>query len=526
MTPGRRAIPTHLMPVAILLAMPVVVAVLFTGCSAAPTLPTAAYDVTLVVDGTSQAYETQARTVREFLDETDVQLGPMDRVSPPEITVVRDGLTVTIVRVSYSTLVMSQTIPFERQILRDATVPEGESRLLQSGRSGTLERRYRITYEDQEEVERVLVAEELLVEPEDEVRLVGTKPKLQNLEIEGTLAYLSKQDAWSIRDSSFQRRRLTHLGDLDGRVFTLSPDGRQLLFTQAVTESDHLNELWLVSTTQASPDPVPLSLEDVLWAGWASNGTTIAWTTAETTEQAPGWRGHNDLWTGRISDKDTLVSRRQVLEPEAGGGHGWWGTRYAWGPEGERLAFSRPESVGIVELDAREREVLIHFAALRTFSSWAWHPALSWSPSGSFIASVTHAPLEGDESPEESPVFNLISLETTGSYSATLAVEVGTWAAPTFSPDGTTLLFGRALIPFQSATSRYALYLIDIDGSNQRPLYLPDGDGGLELPAWVWSPSGDAVALIDDGDVQIFTLGEDAPVDLTDEGNVTLIDWR
>jgi Tol biopolymer transport system component len=516
----------YLVPIALLFTVPALVALLFAGCSAPPTLSPATYEVTLNVDGTSHSFETQTRTVREFLDETDIELGPLDRVSPPEITVVRDGMTVSIVRISYSTTVMTQTIPFERQVMRDATVPEGESQLLQSGRSGTLERRYRITYEDQEEVERVLVSEELLVQPQDEVRLVGTKPKLQNLEIEGTLAYLSNQDAWSIRDSSFQRRRLTHLGDLDGRVFALSPDGRQLLFTRVVTASAHVNELWIVSTTEASPNPVPLSLEDVLWAGWASDGDTLAWTTAETTEQAPGWRGRNDLWTGRLSDRRTLVSRRQILEPEAGGGHGWWGTRYSWSPEGERLAFSRPESIGVVELDTRGRLELLDFAALRTFSSWAWHPAISWSPDGAFIASVTHAPLEGDETPEESPVFNLVSLETTGSYSATLAVEVGTWAAPTFSPDGTTLLFGRALVPYQSATSRYVPYLIDIDGSNQRPLYAPVGDGGLELPVWIWSPSGDAIALIDDGDAQILTLGESTPLDLTDEGSVTLIDWR
>ena len=50
--------------------------------------------------------------------------------------------------------------------------------------------------------------------------------------ITGTLAYLSNQDAWVIRGSSFQVRRLTNLGDLDGRVFALSPDGAYLLFTR------------------------------------------------------------------------------------------------------------------------------------------------------------------------------------------------------------------------------------------------------------------------------------------------------
>lgn len=481
--------------------------------------------VTLIVDGRERTLTTDAPTVGALLNETGVMLSDLDRVTPPEVTAVYDGLTVKVVRVVEQTKVITQTVPYERQVVRDANVPAGESRLLQSGRSGVLERRYRVIIEDGEEAERALVQEALVQQPRDEVRLVGTKAQLQNVPITGTLAFLSKQDAWVMRESSFQIRRVTHLGDLDGRVFTLSPDGQRLLFTRTTTETEHLNELWLVDTNVASADPEPLDLQDVLWADWAPNGETLAWTTAEVIEQAPGWRGHNDLWLARLTDRDTLISRRSVLEPEAGGGYGWWGTRYVWSPQGDLLAYSRPDCIGVVDLDDETATELLSFPPFRTYSSWAWNPALTWSPEGEFLSGVIHVS-DDSEKPEESPIFNLMAIDHTGGYSATLAVEVGMWATPHYAPDGDQLLFGRALIPYQSVTSAYTVHVIDRDGSDQARIYAPAGTLGLDVPEWVWSPDGRAIAFLQFGDVYLLPLGADEPDALSQDGSVTALQWR
>ncbi|MGC9520564.1 MAG: G5 domain-containing protein [Anaerolineae bacterium] len=481
--------------------------------------------VTLIADGEQRRLTTDAQTVGAVLNEAGIVLSGLDRVTPPEVTAVFDGLTITVVRVTEETRVLTQTIPFERQVVRDANVPAGESRLLQSGRSGVLERRYRLVIEEGEETERALVREAIVQEPREEVRLIGTKPQLQNVPITGTLAYLSKQDAWLMRESSFQARRLTHLGDLDGRVFALSPDGQRLLFSRTTTETDHLNELWLVPTTVASAKPVPLNLRDILWADWSPDGDSLAWTTAEVTEQAPGWRGQNDLWLAWLTDQQVLVSRRAVVEAEAGGGYGWWGTRYAWSPEGDLLAYSRPDGIGIVDLDDEVTVELLSFPPFRTYSSWAWNPDLSWSPDGEFVAGVVHVSDES-EKPEESPIFNLMAVDRTGSYSATLAVEAGMWAAPSYAPDGERVLFGRAVIPYQSATSAYTVHAIDRDGSDQTLIYAPAGVPGLEVPEWLWSPDGRAIAFLQFGDVYLLALDADEPEVLTQDGSVTVVQWR
>jgi hypothetical protein len=491
-----------------------------------PALPTPTYDVTIRVDDTARELDTASRTVGSTLDEAAISLGPLDRVTPPEITAISDGMVITVTRVVQHTEIVTSTIPYKREIVRDATVPEGVSRLLQSGRAGIQERQYRVTVENGEVADRVLVSESVIELPQDEVRLLGTKPELQAVTISGTLAYLSNQDAWLIRGNNLERRRLTHFGDLDGRAFALSHDGTRLLFTRAVTDENHLNGLWFVRTTEADPVPVSIEVEDVLWADWAPNNRTIAWTKAEIVDEGPGWRGLNDLWTADITDRDFFVGRTQVLEPEAGGGYGWWGTRYAWGPDDTRLAYARPDVVGVVDLESGTRTPLLRFPAYRTYSSWAWNPTPSWSSDGQFLASTVHTSGLNEEDPEESPIFNLMLLSSSGHYSAELALEVGMWSVPQFSPDGDRLLFGRALIPYQSATSLYALHMIDRDGSNQDALHVDDEALELDRPQWVWGPDGRAVAYVQLGDVYWRPLPGDKAIPLTDEGNVRQIVWR
>lgn len=511
-------------PLPVLLAgLGLLLTLLFTGCNPLPTLPDRVF---IVADGERRALETRAGTVREVLVEADITLEGLDRLQPPETAQIQNGMTITVTRVLERWETITETLPFERQVVRDATIPEGETRLLQVGQAGVRERVTRILLEDGVEKERALVQDTITRPPQDEVRLIGTRPQATTASITGTLAYLEHQDAWVMRSSTANHRRLTAFGDLAGRVFALSPDGTRLLFTRVVTEGEHFNALWLVHTTEADAAPVPLELDDVIWAGWSPDGEKIAWTTAEPTERAPGWRGRNDLWVAALSSRDRLISKREILKPEAGGGYGWWGARYAWSPTGNALAYATPEEVGVVTLAQRERLPLARFPAYRTYSSWAWSPGLAWSPDGGFIATVLHGPAPGEGEPEESPVFDLWILAATGAYSTEIASEVGMWAAPQFSPDGETLLFGKANIPYQSQLSSYTLCTVDRDGSNRSCFYPAEGETGIEIPLWIWSPDQQALVFIQRDNLQLLQQGEKMSIPITGEGRVTAVDWR
>lgn len=499
---------------------------LLAACTPPQVIKTEPDRVVIWADGERRTLETELGTVGKVLDAAGIELDNLDLVRPPETAQIEDGMVITVTRVWQTEEVITETLSFKRETVRNTSLPEGETRLLQAGREGVRERVYRYTFEDGEETGRVLVRDEVIQPPQDEVVLVGTRPRITTASITGTLAYLESQDAWIMRESTANPRRLTFVGDLDGRVFTLSPDGQRLLFTRPVTDEAHLNALWLVSTAGADIEPVDTGIGDVLWAGWAPDGERIAWTTAEVVEQAPGWRGRNDLWVATVTTRDEVRYERRRLEAEAAGGFGWWGTRYRWSPDGERLAYARPEEVGIVDLEALERQPLARFPTYRTYSSWAWAPDVTWSSEGTFVLSAVHGPPPMAVDPEESPVFDLWALEVTGAYSVELASEVGMWTAPCISPDGDTVLFGRARIPYQSHVSAYDLCIMDRDGSNQRCFYPPEDENGIDIPHWVWSPDQAFMAFILRSDLYMLRLQDEIAIPVTDSGDVTAFDWK
>lgn len=498
--------------------------VLLTAC-VTPATPTLVR-VTLQADGAARTVETQALTVQDLLREQAITLNDLDIVQPPETTRLQDGMTVSVTRILQQTEVLTETIPFERRVIRDASLPEGETRLLQVGQPGVRERVYRLTYTNGALTERVLLRETVTLAPVDEIQVLGSRAVLSSVPITRTLAFLSRQDAWVVRGTSNNRRQVTFTGDLDGRVFRLSPDGTRLLYSRAVThDAQRMNELWLVDTTHVDATPVALNISNVLWADWDAQGKRIAWTTAEVVEAAPGWRGQNDLWLGELSTQGQLRTTRRLYKAEAGGGWGWWGTRYLWSPQGDRLAYSRPDEVGYVTVNNGQRVTLLRFPAYRTNSSWAWNPGLDWSPTGQLLFTVNHVPQPGTD-PEESPVFNGVALNVDEGYTATVALDVGMWAAPQLSPDGTRLAFGQARFPQQSHLSAYTLCVADLDGSETVCPYPPLDEAGLELPVWRWSPDGKGVMVIYQGNLVLWDLSRRMAAPLTDGLNIIALDWR
>lgn len=499
------------------------------GMTSCTPLPTPPMRVVISADGQRQVLETQATSVRALLSEANITVVGLDRVDPPETAGVYDGLTVTVTRVLERVETITTTLSFRRQTVRDATLPESETRLLQVGQPGLREQIYRNVWENGVLTERTLVKDDVIRDAQDEILLVGQRPEIAIAQVlTGTLVTLEQQDAWLLRGSTAARRQLTAFGDLDGRVFTLSPDGKRLLFSRVTTqaEKDHFNALWIVSTARAGDKAVELEIYDVLWADWGPNNQNFAWTTAEVNDRPPGWRGQNDLWTGIFTTKDVLVGKQQILKPEPGGGFGWWGTRYQWSPTGNAIAYARPDEVGIVDIRERAMRPLLRFAPFRTYSSWAWNPVLAWSPDGTFIATAIHGQSPSTADDEDSPVFDLWLLEATEAYSMQVASEVGMWTMPVFSPDGETLLFGRSTLPFQSHISTYNLCTMDRDGSNVDCVFPIEGEPAIQVPGWWWSPDQAAFAFIYGGNLHLLKIGERFSVPITSGGTIATLDWQ
>ena len=156
----------------------------------------------------------------------------------------------------------------------------------------------RIVYRDGLEVERWPTAATTVEAARDEIIMIGVTAERDRMTFAGLLALIDDGRAVVLDGATDAPRQLAVTGALDGRVFQLSPDGGQLLYTIGQSDTDSFrNALWVVAT---APDavPRPLEIENVLWAGWdpASATPRIAYTTARSTTLPPGWEASNDLW--------------------------------------------------------------------------------------------------------------------------------------------------------------------------------------------------------------------------------------
>ena len=351
--------------------------------------------------------------------------------------------------------------------------------------------------------------------------------------IQGTLAYISGGNGVVMRVISTNRDPIITSGDLDGRVFSLSPDGQHLLFTRSAPLTETItgtvpafNSLWVVNTARLnSPiEESPLELENILWADWSPDGESIAYSTADPISQPPGWEANNDLWLGWW-DSTGRFHINELLEPSSGGVYGWWGASYAWSPDSRQIAYGQADEVGIIDAITGERKPLAEFSVFHTYADWVWTPIPTWSPDSRFLAAVVHGTPVGPEATEYSQVFDLWAWEIEEAVQARLAPRVGMWGMPAWSPaysqgkeEASQIAFLRASKPLESAVVRYSLWVMDRDGSEIRLLFPPEGETGLRPQPVAWSPDANQIALINQGDLYLIGTADGGARPLTGDG--------
>ncbi len=485
--------------------------------------------ISLTSDGDTQTLVMpQGSTVRDALRTASITLADLDRVRPPETSLLTSGLAVTVTRVIQTGEQVTETIPYESQTQPDTTLLPGERRIVQAGRNGALANSYRLTYEDGQLTSRVELGSDVIATPVPEIARIGLQDDFNTVPIAGTVVYLSNNNAYVMRDVSGNKRALTTEGDLDAHVFSLSTDGRWLLYTRGNTQT--LNSLWVVDTTLAQPEPQSLKLNGVLWADFAPDGKSLAYSRADPAPGLPGWKALNDLSIAPFNN-GKIGKSKEILKPSSIAQYAWWGTNYSWSPDGQQLAYANTETIGLISPTARiTRTVPItDFAAYNTRSTWAWTPTISWSPYGEFLSTVLHSPSPTGESDEDSPAFDVAGLQVSGTLQSRLAVGAGMWAAPQWLPGDVArsqVVFGMAETPYASDTSRYTLQMMDRDGSNRRQLFPEEGQPGIRgLPDFVAAPDGRGLIVAYQGDLYWINFSTGLTRRLTADGSNTLPRW-
>jgi Tol biopolymer transport system component len=480
-------------------------------------------------------------TAQEALDAAGMSVNVQDRVEPPPYEVLLDGGQVRVIRVEEKLDQFEEIVPFEQLEVRSESLPEGEKLLSQRGVNGLQVTTIRHVYEDGVEVASDRLPPEIVKEPVPEIVVVGAQQVFTPMPIPGKLAYLLGGNAWVMESTTGRRRPVVKSGDLDGRIFSLSPDGKWLLFSRRSENEGEINTLWLASVSDGSSVEIDLKASNIVhFADWSPNSLRLTYSTVEPRAAAPGWQANNDLHLIALSSSGFLSQPNVELETNSGGVYGWWGTMFAWAPDSERLAYASPDSVGTFKLGEDGFERLLSITPLKTGSDWAWVPGVGWGPDGNILYTVEHVPQPGGASPEESPLFDLVAISLAGGVPVRLAPQVGMFAYPQPSPfqveptgeRGYQVAFLQAVFPTQSETSSYRLAVMDRDGSDRRLLFPAEGVTGLKPQQVVWSPArvqaaeGYCILVIYQGNIWIVSAIDGRAWQITGDGLAGRISWR
>ncbi|GAB5491412.1 MAG: hypothetical protein Phog2KO_16270 [Phototrophicaceae bacterium] len=517
-------------------------ALLLTACEPEP--EQTSYLVYVEVDNIERTFSiTESMTVEEFLTQVNIEWDENDRLVPPPYTQVTEGTRITIVRVDEDVVCETEELPYEDEYRTVEGLAVGEERVQQQGQNGEQRVCYRIIYENDVQEQRIAVAQpEIIIEPINRIVAVGVSNEVEPIAITGTLSYLNNGNAWIIRGNSTDKRPLTITSDLDSLVFTLSFDGRYLLYTREAEDSESfVNELWVIDTN--NPDSsARLTVTDVLHAEWViSDDYTISYSTSEAIETYPGWRPFNNLWVSRIDPlTGASFNPRLIVEDNNGGPYGWWGTVYAWSPDGETIAWSRADSSGIYN-DADQAVTLTEFDTFRNPQDWSWRSPLSWSFDGTLITSVIHGPAQPGIPADSSPIFSVVAYDIDGNFETIIAEGAGMWASPQFSPQVENpdslypegyIAYLRVRDPNQPINGEHDLVVADRDGSNARVIFPPTGQTGIRSSDWgltphdfAWSPDGRQIAIIYQGNLYIVDVVTEARYQMTFDGGAMNPTW-
>lgn len=123
--------------------------------------------VTLQVDGRQIKTRTQAQTVGDALADLEIAVTGLDTVNVPLALPLFDNIRIQVTRIREDVEIAEEIAPFETVFTADSNLAIDTQEVLASGAPGITRSRYRVRYENGEEVDRVLEDTWVAQEPAD-----------------------------------------------------------------------------------------------------------------------------------------------------------------------------------------------------------------------------------------------------------------------------------------------------------------------------------------------------------------------
>ena len=134
-----------------------------------------ALPIKLLVDGVTIDARTNATNVQDLLTELNAPLFGLDYVLPSAETVLSENMTVEIVRVTEDVVTESAAIGFAVKTQLDDQLNLDDVAVVQAGRAGRQETRYRVRYENGAEVSREKIETVVVEAPLDKIVAYGSR---------------------------------------------------------------------------------------------------------------------------------------------------------------------------------------------------------------------------------------------------------------------------------------------------------------------------------------------------------------
>ena len=115
-----------------------------------------------------------AGTVQEALDKAGVVPGPDDEVYPSADSFISPGMTIDHIIVTTGTRTEEQPIAFENKTQEDSKLAKGKTQIVQEGQEGTLQITYKQLFKNGVLISEDDVSRDVIKEPVDQIMSVGT----------------------------------------------------------------------------------------------------------------------------------------------------------------------------------------------------------------------------------------------------------------------------------------------------------------------------------------------------------------
>ena len=134
-------------------------------------------NVVVLHDHTGQRVTTTAVTVADLLSQIGVPVGTRDLLTPAGVTPITAGLVIRLQRVTTKQVNELQSIPYSVTQRDDSTTYSGQTNVVTSGRQGSKQITYLITYVDGKQTSKKLITSRTLAQPRTQIEKVGTKSR-------------------------------------------------------------------------------------------------------------------------------------------------------------------------------------------------------------------------------------------------------------------------------------------------------------------------------------------------------------